>query len=124
MFEIESSKLALLRSDSATKDFATQMIGDHSKTTAELKSAAQTANIPLPTVLDGSLRVKLDKLRGLDGTAFTRQYLDDQVSAHKDAVSLFERYGGGGDNATIKAWAVQTLPHLQHHLDMATALDK
>jgi putative membrane protein len=40
-----------------------------------------------------------------------------QVSAHKDAVSLFERYSNGGDNAELKAWAGKTLPALRHHLD-------
>lgn len=37
MFEIESSKLALERSDAATKAFAQQMLTDHKKTTGELK---------------------------------------------------------------------------------------
>jgi uncharacterized protein DUF4142 len=40
-----------------------------------------------------------------------------QVSAHKDAVDLFERYANGGDNADLKAWAGKTLPALKHHLD-------
>ena len=39
-----------------------------------------------------------------------------QVSAHKDAVSLFERYANGGRE--------KTLPALKHHLEMAQALDK
>jgi len=47
-----------------------------------------------------------------------------QVSAHKDAVSLFERYAKGGENAKLKNWAGTTLPHLQHHLEMAQTLDK
>jgi putative membrane protein len=47
-----------------------------------------------------------------------------QVSAHKSAVSLFQRYGQGGDNAKLKAWAQTTLPKLQHHLEMANMLDK
>ena len=47
-----------------------------------------------------------------------------QVSAHKSAVSLFERYAKGGDNAKLKDWARKTLPHLQHHLEMAKMLDK
>jgi putative membrane protein len=47
-----------------------------------------------------------------------------QVSAHKDAVSLFERYAKGGDNAKLKDWAGKTLPHLQHHLEMAQSLNK
>jgi len=47
-----------------------------------------------------------------------------QVSAHKDAVSLFERYGKVGDNAKLKDWASKTLPALKHHLEMAQALNK
>ena len=42
----------------------------------------------------------------------------------KDAVSLFERYAGGGDDPKLKDWAGKTLPALKHHLEMAQALDK
>jgi hypothetical protein len=40
------------------------------------------------------------------------------------AVSLFKRYGNGGDNTKLKTWAATTLPALQHHLDMAQGLYK
>ena len=66
----------------------------------------------------------LDKLQGLNGDDFTKQYVSDQVSAHKTAVSFFERYGKGGDNEKLKSWATETLPTLQHHLDMANDLNK
>jgi putative membrane protein len=46
-----------------------------------------------------------------------------QVSAHKDAVSLFERYAKGGDDAKLKDWAGKTLPALQHHLEMAQEMN-
>jgi len=124
MFEIASSKLATQKSDSAVKDFATQMIADHTKTSEQLKSEAQPANLVVPTVMDSGMQSKLDKLTTLNGGDFTKQYMDYQVSAHKDAVSLFQRYGKGGDNAKLKGWAVTTLPALQHHLDMAQGLDK
>jgi hypothetical protein len=42
-----------------------------------------------------------------------------QVSAHKDAVSLFERCTKGGEDPKLKDWAGKTLPTLQHHLEMA-----
>jgi putative membrane protein len=47
-----------------------------------------------------------------------------QVSAHKDAVSLFERYAKSGENPKLKDWAGKTLPALQHHLEMAQNLNK
>jgi putative membrane protein len=50
--------------------------------------------------------------------------MDDQVSAHKSAVSLFERYGKGGDNTKLKDWADHTLPTLRHHLEMSQGIYK
>jgi putative membrane protein len=124
MFEVESSKLAVQKSQGPVKDFAAQMVADHTRAGAELTAEAKSENLSVPTALDSSNQDKLDKLQKLNGADFSNQYMDYQVSAHKDAVSLFQRYGKGGDNAKLKALAVTTLPTLQHHLDMAQGLDK
>jgi len=124
MFEIESSKLAATKTTGDVQAFANQMVADHTKTTTELKPLARQAHITLPTRMSSSQQSMLDKLRHLSGHDFTNQYDDDQVSAHQTAVSLFQRYSDGGDNAGLKSWAAQTLPTLQHHLDMAQGLQK
>jgi putative membrane protein len=124
MFEIESSKLATEKAQGPAKDFAAQMIEDHTRTSRELKSEAEKAEVSVPNALDSSTQAKLDKLRDLSGQEFSKQYVEDQISAHKDAVSLFQRYGKGGDDNTLKAWASMTLPTLQHHLDMAQNLER
>jgi putative membrane protein len=125
MFEIQSSQLAEQKSqDQQTKTFAAQMITDHTKTTSELKPLAQAAKVEIPSGMLAAHQKMLDKLNGLNGDDFTKQYHDDQVSAHKDAVSLFQRYGKGGDNDQIKNWASKTVPALEHHLQMAQDLDK
>jgi putative membrane protein len=126
MFEIASSKLALDRADAATKTFAQQMIADHEKTTGELKGFVTSGKVqaPLPVAMTSSQQSMLDKLKGLQGDDFTKQYHADQESAHKDAVDLFKRYGDSGDNVDLKAWAAATRPALEHHLQMATDLNK
>jgi putative membrane protein len=124
MFEIESSKLAVEKAAGLVQDFATEMVADHTKAGAELSREAKAENVSVPTALDASNQDKLDKLQKLNGADFTKQYMDYQVSAHKDAVSLFERYGKSGDNSKLKALAVTMLPTLQHHLDKAQLLDK
>lgn len=124
MFEIESSKLAEQRADEASKKFAAQMITDHTKTSAELKGLAPNAKVALPNALDSAHQSKLDRLKNLKGADFDKEYDTMQVDAHEDAVSLFQRYADGGDNAELKAWAAKTLPHLKHHLEMAKALQK
>jgi putative membrane protein len=119
MFEIQSSQLAVDKLNGREKEFADQMIKDHTKTSTELKGLASEAHIDIPAAMDSSHQSMLDKLKGLSGDDFRKMYFSDQVSGHKDAVSLFDRYGKGGENAKIKTWASTTLPALQHHLGMA-----
>jgi putative membrane protein len=126
MFEIQSSKLAEQKGNAQEKTFAQQMVTDHTKTSTELKELVNSGKVraELPSGLDSSHQSKLDKLQNASGDNFSSDYNSYQVSAHKDAVSLFERYAKGGDNADLKDWAGKTLPALQHHLDMAQELGK
>ncbi len=121
MFEIEPSKLAPQKSTKENvKSFASQMVADHSKTSQESKSAA--SGVQIPAEMDSTHRSKLDRLQGLNGGDFDKQYISDQQSAHKDAVSLFDRYAKSGDNAGLESWAGNTLPALRHHKDMPDKL--
>ncbi|CAO4177461.1 DUF4142 domain-containing protein [Methylorubrum populi] len=126
MFEMQSSQLALAKADDKTKAYAQKMIDDHKKVSDELKSVVQTGDMKLnlPTALDSAHQSKLDKLKSLNGADFTKQYHDDQVTAHKNATDLYKRYAEGGDNAALKAFAIKTKPHLDEHLKMAQDLDK
>jgi putative membrane protein len=126
MFEIQSSQLAQDKGNAAEKTFASQMVTDHTKTSTELKEMVSSGKVKadVPAALDSSTQSKLDKLKGESGDDFSSDYDSDQVSGHKDAVSLFERYAKGGDNADLKDWAGKTLPTLRHHLEMAQGLKK
>jgi putative membrane protein len=125
MTEIAASKIAEEKGNADEKKFAQQMITDHTKTSSELKSMVPTdLNAALPTALDDASQKKVDKLRDTKPDDFAAQFDPMQVSAHKDAVSLFERYAKGGDDPKLKDWAGKTLPALQHHLEMAQALNK
>src|SRR5262245_42092640 len=125
MLEIAAAKLAQDRGNAEEKKFAEQMITDHSKTSADIKGMVTSGYVKaeIPAALDDSSLKKLDKLR--DARADFRSQFDSmQVSAHKDAVSLFERYSKSGENTKLKDWAGKTLPTLRHHLEMAEALQK
>ncbi|MFT4275269.1 MAG: DUF4142 domain-containing protein [Rhodopseudomonas sp.] len=126
MFEIQSNQLAERKGSAAQQAFAKQMITDHTKTSSELKSLVSDGKVKaaLPTALDSAHQAKLDKLKNASGAEFNETFDEQQVAAHKDAVSLFERYAKGGDNAALKNWAGTTLPKLQHHLEMAQQLDR
>lgn len=127
MFEIESSKLALERSqDTPTKLFAQQMIADHTKTSEELKGMVSGGKVKatIPTTMSSQQQAMFDDLKTLQGDDFTKMYRSDQEDVHEAAVDLFKRYGDEGENVELKAWAATTRPALEHHLQMAADMNK
>ncbi|HEY3794577.1 MAG TPA: DUF4142 domain-containing protein [Bradyrhizobium sp.] len=126
MLEIEAAKIAENKGNAEEKKFAQQMVTDHTKTSSDLKSLVSSGDVKaeIPSALDSSSQKKLDKLRETKPDDFAGEYDPMQVSAHKDAVSLFERYSKSGDNPKLKDWAGKTLPTLQHHLEMAQAMNQ
>jgi putative membrane protein len=125
MLEIESAKIAQQKGNATEKTFAAQMITDHTKTSTELKGLISAdMKSAIPTALDDSSQKKLDKLKNAKPEDFASDYDPMQISAHKDAVSLFERYAKGGDDPKLKDWVGKTLPALQHHLEMAQDMNK
>lgn len=105
MFEIQSSQFALTKPE--------KMISDHRKTSSELKALVDSGKVKaaLPAALDSQHQKLLDEL-----TAKGRQI---QVTAHREAVSLFDAYSKNGENPDLKRGAATTLPHLKEHLSMA-----
>jgi putative membrane protein len=125
MLEIEAAKIAQQKGNATEQKFAAQMLTDHTKTSSELKGLVSgEMKAAIPAALDDASQKKLGKLRDAKPEDFAAQYDPMQVSAHKDAVSLFERYAKGGDDPKLKEWAGKTLPALQHHLEMAQDIDK
>jgi putative membrane protein len=124
MLEIAAARIAQDNGNPDEKKFAEQMIADHGKTTNDIKAMVESGDVKveLPATLDSASQAKLDKLRDARRRTFSSEYDSMQVSAHKEAVSLFERYSASGDNPKLKDWAGKTLPTLRHHLEMAEAL--
>lgn len=123
--EIEGSKLAQAKSKSPdVKQFAEQMIADHTKVAEELATLAKSKGYTPPT--EPSL-VQKAKLKTLDMSdeSFDKRYADQiGVSAHEDAVKLFEEAAKDAKDPEIKAFAAKTLPSLQKHLEMGKALQQ
>lgn len=54
--------------------------------------------------------------------SFDKAYLNNQVDAHEKAVELFKKEAASSDKAELKAFASETLPKLEQHLEQAKAL--
>jgi putative membrane protein len=118
LFEVESSKLALDRSQNATvKTFAKLMVDDHSAAGVKLAEAVDQAKQARPPLkLDAKHQAIFDDLAAKKGADFDKLYVDAQHKAHVEAVALFESYSATGEDAQLKALAGQLLPTLKGHL--------
>ncbi|WP_066659760.1 MULTISPECIES: DUF4142 domain-containing protein [unclassified Sphingomonas] len=125
MFELESSKLAQQKGQSAgVKEFAAMMIKDHTNSTAKLKTAAGEADpavTPKPA-LNPEQAANLDALRAATGAEFDALYTQQQVAAHQKALAMLQSYAANGDVAPLKAFAGETAPVVEAHLKQISAM--
>ena len=101
------------------------MVTDHSATTAKVKAiTAKDAALKPPAAMDEEHQKLIADLKAATPDKFDTLYFDQQTDAHEKAHGLLESYASGGDNAELKAFAAETAPKVQMHLDMVKKLDE
>jgi putative membrane protein len=125
IYEIQASEMALLRSRRAdVKDFAQQMIKDHTRTSDDLKSMLGSLNEPIepPGKLNVLFQTLIDDLSGASAEDFDKRYLAQQESVHSAAVTLTKTYRDHGDNSALRELAKLAVPLYESHLQMVKRL--
>lgn len=120
MYEIAAANIALKRAAGApTKEFARMMLADRSRSSNDLKDAvaASGQSIAMPGKLDAEHQAQVDILESLSGPDFDREYMSQQMAAHRKALALLKNYGGNGDVAELRQFAQTTIPAVQKHHD-------
>jgi putative membrane protein len=121
--EIQSSQLALTQSSSQdVRTFAQRMIDDHRLAEQKVGALAADKAIVLPTKLDSDHQSMIDDLKNKSGADFDQAYVKLQVQAHKDTIAADQDEADNGNDPAVKSLASQMLGTLQHHLQMAQAL--
>ena len=117
-YEIQSSRLVLATSrNAAVRRFATQMIRDHMKSTADVKRAAARGGLVAPPPrLDSTGVRNLAQLRRARGPARDALYIQQQRQSHRMALDLQQGYANNGDVRPLARTAATIVPVVQHHL--------
>jgi putative membrane protein len=118
-FEISEAKLMSGSANPDIKTFARQMLTDHTKSTAMVKTAAKADGVAVsPPLLNAKQKSDLAKLTAARGKARDSLYLEQQKAAHADALSLMQSYAASGKATHLKDAAGQIQPVVQSHVDM------
>lgn len=120
-YEIAAGKLAQQKATAADlKSFGKQMVEDHTKSTAMLKTAAGKASpaiTPAPAMTDEQ-QANLKTLESATGTQFDTAYKSQQVVAHQKALAAVQAYANAGDVAQLRDFAKDAAPVISKHYDM------
>jgi len=121
--EVQMGQMAAERATNPeVQRFGQRMVTDHTKANQELMALAQSKNISIAKKTDKQHQKTAEALAKKQGANFDREYMRDMVKDHEKAVQLFSTAAKEGRDADIRAFASQTLPTLQEHLQMARQL--
>ena len=116
---IDVSQQALVNLNTPdVRNFAQQMLTDHTRLNTEIQALAAQKGVALPSP-DGKVTSKW---------ATVRQETDDEYIAqatldHKETIELFEK-AAKSEDPDIAAFALKTLPRLREHLEAVKQLKR
>lgn len=124
VFEITSSMVALQKSQNPqVRALASMLIYHHTQTTNQALMMAKSAGVMAPpSELSPMQKDMIGQLMAANGTSFDRLYLQQQVSAHRQALALNVGYARSGDNPTLRQNAQGAVPIIQSHLTRSQQL--
>lgn len=129
--DIRQAKLALQKSkDAQVKEFASQMISDHTSLQKSVADLAKNLNVT-PEASDTSKQLNAQaaeeakKLKSLSGKAFDQEYASHEVAYHQAVIDAATgTLIPNAQNAELKSALQGAAPLLQGHLQHAQQLQK
>lgn len=122
--EIQLGELAATRASAPeVKAIAQQMVNEHSAANEQLKTAAKTVGLNLPSSVNEKQKSLIDSLSKLSGKEFDSKYVAALVEAHSNAITVIETEvkEGTGD---LRSWAQGALVAIKRHHHAALNLTR
>ncbi|HEY2859688.1 MAG TPA: DUF4142 domain-containing protein [Terracidiphilus sp.] len=106
------------------KAFAEKMVTEHKAMTASMKPFAEKWGLTPPMGPDADHQKEIDKLNGLSGAAFDKEYMDAMMSDHTAVLKKFTTEVNDTKDPAFKAAVEQGKDKVAAHKNMAYDLKK
>ena len=125
MYELQAAEIAQAKSTNAqVKELATMITRDHTSAGEKLMATAPTAapNVMVPTALDQRRQGLIDNLNAASAADFDKVYLDQQVAAHNEVLTLLNGFSDNTDAPALATLAGELVAPVTMHRDRAREL--
>jgi putative membrane protein len=123
--EIALSEVASQKAmNPAVKSFAQKMVKEHKEMSASMKPFVESWGLTAPTGPDADHEKELNKLNGLSGNDFDKEYMDQMVSDHTKALDAFTDEAKDTKDVKFRAAVLKGKTRVAAHKNMAYDLKK
>jgi putative membrane protein len=123
--EITLSQLAEQKATNPdVKAFAGKMVNEHTKMTESMKPFAESWGLTPPSGADADHQKELDKLNGLSGADFDKEYMSQMVTDHTKALNAFTTEAKDTKDVKFRAAVIKGKTAVAAHKNMAYDLKK
>ena len=121
--EVKLGQLAAERAQSQqVREYGDMLKKDHTKSLQKASSLASEIGVPASSELTAQQQKQFEALQKLSGDEFDTTFLSQMVSEHQTDIAKFSTQAQSGSDPAVMAYAKETLPTLQAHLERAQAI--
>jgi putative membrane protein len=123
--EVQFGQLAAQKGNSdEVKKFGQKMVDDHTALNEQLKPFADSMGVKAPSKLSPKDQAEYDKLNGLSGDDFDKEYLSFMVKDHHQDLREFRHEEGAASDPNLKAAVTKGTKVIREHTEMVDKLAK
>jgi putative membrane protein len=110
-FEIQSGRLAIERSQHVgVRGYAVQTVKDAEDMLNRVRFINNSnVGASMPSGLNATQQAMLDRLSGLSGSDFDREYMRSQIEVGELLKKTFSEYGSNGESPTMRVYAAKAV---------------
>ena len=120
--EVQLGKLATVKGGPEVKEFGQKMVDDHTQMNKELGDVADEAGVMLPKKMSKEDQAEYDKLNGLSGDAFDKEYIAYMLKDHREDLHEFFIEAKATNDTDLQAAVLKAAGTIRQHLQMVTKL--
>ena len=121
--EVKLGQLAAERAQSQqVREYGDRLKNDHTKSLEKASSLASEIGVPASSELTAQQQKQFESLQKLSGDEFDTTFLSQMVRDHQTDIAKFSAQAQSGSDPEVMAFAKETLPTLQAHLQQAQSI--
>jgi len=121
--EAKLGQLAAERAQSLqVRQYGEMLRKDNTQSLQKASSLAGQIDVPAASELSARQQKQFESLQKLSGEEFDTTFLSQMVRDHQENIAKFSAQAQNGSNPEVRAFAKETLPTLQAHLEHAQSV--